>query len=287
VTTRDVTSLVDIHSHLVPGVDDGARHIAAVVSSVERMTVAGIRRIVTTPHIQASLTLDPPSLEARLSEVDQAFEAASAAVKEAFPEVEFLRGHEVMIDVPEPELDDPRIRMNGTPFVLIEWPRLHVPPGTPRVIQWIRDQGYRPVIAHPERYSGVPESPGILRRWKAAGAYLQVNYGSLVGRYGAAARELAFLVLEKGLADYLASDFHGRSGLKIYKQEAWDVLESRDATEILQTLCRANPSRLIEGLEPLPVLPLSGAPGLFGRLRGMVTGRDRRTADPRTASGEP
>lgn len=277
---KDATSLVDIHSHLVPGVDDGARSVSAVLQSVERMTRVGIRRIVTTPHLRASLSLEPEALEHRLSEVDAAFAEAATAVKSALPEVEFVRGHEVMIDVPEPDLSDPRLRLAGTQFVLVEWPRLHVPPGTPRVLRWLRDQGWWPVIAHPERYMGVPENPDILRRWKDAGAYLQVNYGSFVGRYGAGPQDLAYRIVEAGFADYLASDFHGHSGLKIYKREAWEALEPRDSAGTLETLCRANPSRLLDGLAPLPVMALPGGSRLFERIRGMVWRRDARAERP-------
>ena len=274
---KDTTSLVDIHSHLVPGVDDGARNLTAVVESVERMTMVGIRRIVTTPHLRASLTLEPAALDERLSEVSEAFDEASAAVKAALPEVEFRRGHEVMIDVPEPDLSDSRLRLAGTQFVLVEWPRLAVPPGTPRVLRWLRDQGWWPVIAHPERYMGVPDNPDILRKWKDAGAYLQVNYGSFAGRYGAAPQDIAYRIVEAGMADYLSSDFHGHSGLKIYKREAWEALESRDNTGTLETLCRVNATRLMEGLEPLPVTPLPGASRLLERIRGMVRRKGRRS----------
>jgi len=280
VIIRDDTSLVDIHSHLVPGVDDGARDVSAVLESVGRMMEVGIRRIVTTPHIQGSLTLNEDRLESRLAEVTEAFELASEAVMKAFPEVEFRRGHEVMVDVPEPNLGDPRIRMAGTSFVLLEWPRLHVPPGTPRVLRWIRDQGYYPVVAHPERYVGVLDQPDILHRWKDAGAYLQVNYGSFVGRYGTAPQSVAYQILEAGLADYLSSDFHGHSQLKLYKREAWDALGAGSVTELLETLCRANPSRLIEGLEPLPAGPLPATSRIFKRLRGMMRWRDRAAERP-------
>ena len=207
----DATSWVDIHSHLVPGVDDGARDVTATLESVERMTLHGIRRILTTPHVRASLTLEPALLEERLGEVTEAFDEAAREVGAAFPEIDFLRGHEVMVDIPEPDFSDPRIRLAGTSFVLVEWPRLHVPPGTPRVLRWLRDQGWRPVVAHPERYMGVPDNPDILRRWKDAGACLQVNYGSFVGRYGSAPQEIAYRIVEGGLADYLASDFHGHA----------------------------------------------------------------------------
>jgi protein-tyrosine phosphatase len=266
----DTSSLVDIHSHLVPGVDDGARDVASAVGSVEQMTFSGIRRIVTTPHIQASLTHTPHRLEERLAEVTRAFLVAAEAVRDSFPEVELRRGHEVMIDVPEADLSDPRIRMAGTAFVLVEWPRLQVPPGSPRVIREIRDQGYRPIVAHPERYASLGDDPFIVQRWRDAGAYIQINYGSFVGRYGAEAREAAFTLLEHGLADYLATDFHGNPNLRLYRKEAWKVLEQRNGRWILDALCRTNPSRMIEGHDPLPVPPLPESGRLIDRLRGAV-----------------
>lgn len=267
---RDPTSLVDIHNHLVPGVDDGARNIAAVLDSIERMTRVGVRRIVTTPHIQGSLTLEPERLDTRLSEVGEAWERARSAIREEFPEVEFRRGHEVLIDVPQVDLSDPRLRLAGTSFVLVEWPRLQVPPGTPQVLERICAQGYRPIVAHPERYAGMLHGANLAARWKAAGAHLQLNYGSLVGRYGAEAQSVAFSLLEQGLVDYLASDFHGHTSLKIYKKEAWAELEERDTAELAEILCRTNPSRLLDDQEPIPVPALRPEPTLLERLRGMI-----------------
>lgn len=241
-----------------------------MIGSVERMTHVGIRRLITTPHIRGSLTLDPPRLEERLSEVSDAFQVAARAVKEAFPEVEFRRGHEILLDVPEVDLSDERIRMAGSSFVLVEWPRLQIPPGTPRVLSQMRQQGYRPIVAHPERYIGQADPVELAARWRAAGAYLQVNYGSLDGRYGTEAYEVALELLEAGVVDYLASDFHGKSGLRIYKEAAWEVLESRDARETLDLLCRVNPSRILQDLEPLPVPSLPPPSKLFDRLKGIM-----------------
>jgi protein-tyrosine phosphatase len=241
--------LVDIHSHLVPGVDDGARQVSDVLESVERMRGEGIGRILTT--------------------------AAAGAIAEAYPEIEYLRGHEVLIDLPEPDLSDPRMRLAGTSFVLIEWPRLAIPPGTGRVIRWIRDQGYRPVVAHPERYSNILRQPDMVRSWRDAGAFLQVNYGSLVGRYGSEARDMAFRLLETELVDYLASDFHGKSSLKIYCAEAHEALRRRAPAGLLDTLTRVNPSRLLDGLDPLPAAPLPQASKILERLRRIVVRPDR------------
>ncbi len=263
-------SLIDIHSHLVPGVDDGAKHVPAVLASAERMAQVGIRRVVTTPHIRGSLTQDPGALEQRLSSVSLAFDEAKEALAEHLPDFEYQRGHEVLIDIPEPDFSDRRIRMAGTSFVLVEWPRLGIPPGTPRVLRWIRDQGYRPIVAHPERYHGIGDRLDIVDEWRSVGAYLQVNYGSFVGRYGSDAQDVALRLLRAGAADYLSSDFHGQSNLKIYKKEAWELIGERGGEEVLLTLCRTNPERLLMNLDPVPAEPLPKMHGLMDRLRGAM-----------------
>ena len=275
MTVSDTPSLVDIHSHLVPGVDDGARHLPGVLNAIERLAQVGIRRVITTPHIDASLALTPTHLASRLDEVSKAWQTAHDAIQAEFPQVEYLRGHEVLVDLPEPDLSDPRLRLAGTSFVLIEWPRLHVPPGTPRVVRYICDQGHRPVIAHPERYSGMIRKTELPRQWKEAGALLQVNYGSLVGRYGSEAQAVAWRLIEGGQADYLASDFHGQSRLRIYKKEAWTELEERGGEEALDLLCRVNPARILEDLEPLTVPSVSAPSSLLQRLRGIIVRRER------------
>jgi protein-tyrosine phosphatase len=270
VSHRDPTSLVDVHNHLVPGVDDGARDLTAVIDSVERMTRSSIRRIITTPHIDGSLTLDSARLERRLGAVTTAWERAAAAIREGFPEVEFKRGHEVCIDVPEVDLSDPRIRMAGTSFVLIEWPRLQLPPATARALSRISQAGYRPIVAHPERYAGMGAAIGVAGQWRDAGAYLQVNYGSLVARYGSEAQRAAFDLLERGWVDYLSSDFHGHASLKVYKDEAWDALEAIGAQDLLHYLCRTNPGRILSDEAPLPVPVLPHERRFWARLRGLL-----------------
>lgn len=267
---RDPAAFVDIHSHLVPGVDDGARDVPAVLDAVERFTRLSVRRILTTPHIDGSLTLDPARLEERLASVTAAWEIAAEAIGEHFPEVDFRRGHEVLLDVPEVDFSDPRIRLAGTSFVLVEWPRLQLPPGTTRVLAGIRRRGYRPIVAHPERYAGMAQALDVVAQWRDAGAYLQVNYGSLVGRYGQNAQSVADRLLRRGWVDYLASDFHAHPRLKIYRTEAAEVLAQEEAEEIMSYLSRSNPGRLLDDQEPLPVPVLSGERSLWARLKGII-----------------
>lgn len=264
----DPTAFADIHNHLVPDVDDGARTVEETLESVQRLTREGVRKIITTPHLDGSLHLEPASLEERLSEVTEAFEMAAAAVRQHFPEVDFRRGHEVMLDVPDVDVSDPRMRLGGTRFVLLEWPRLHLPPGTARVLRRLHEEGYLPIVAHPERYIGFDMQ--LADRWKEAGALLQVNYGSLEGRYGADARGAAFRLLRRGLVDYLASDFHGRSDRQVYLAEARKRLEDLGAGEAFVTLALTNPARVFRDEPPMPVPLLPAERGFWARVREIL-----------------
>ena len=275
---HDFPGFVDIHSHLVPGVDDGAREIEDTLTSVGNMRRLGIDKILTTPHLRGSLTQNPVAIRERLKEVDEAFERAATAVEGDFPEVVFKRGHEVMLDVPDVDFSDPRVRLSGTSFVLVEWPLLRVPPSTSKALEGIIREGYRPIVAHPERYStdrGTDYYLELISEWKAVGAYLQVNYGSLVGRYGSNARSVSMQLIRRGWADYLASDFHGQSGVKIYLREAWDRLESVCGDESLEHLFITNPGRVLNDEPPVPVSSVASRSGLWEKAKNLITQKQR------------
>lgn len=259
---------VDIHSHLVPGVDDGSQTMEDALESIERMARCGIRAIVTTPHFNASLLRSPRGRE-RIAEVSVAFEELRGVAAERFPDVFIDRGFEIMLDDPDPDLSDPALRLAGTSFVLVEWPSMQVPPGTDGVLHRIRASGQKPILAHPERYHTSDSVVRLARMWRNAGGFLQVNQGSLTGRYGSRVERRAWELLEAGLADYLATDHHGRPSLELHLEEVEERLRSLEALEQLQMLVRANPRRILDELEPLPVQPIRVERGWKEKLRGI------------------
>ena len=121
-----------------------------------------------------------------------------------------------------------------------------------------------PVIAHPERYAGLLEDLEVVAEWRSAGAYLQVNGPSLIGRYGDSARDAAFALLENGWADYLSSDYHarGRSEIAAYRQ----ILHELGGDEQVVLLTETNPGRLLADEAPLPVPVMSAKRSLWERL---------------------
>jgi protein-tyrosine phosphatase len=262
--------LADLHSHLVPGVDDGARTLDESLSALGRLRGAGVREIVTTPHIDASLEGRPTALERRLSEIGAAFERLVEAAREPYPDVSLRLGCEIMLDVPDPALVDARFRLGGTRFILVEWPRLRVPPGTVQVVAELVEKGLVPVIAHPERYGGLGRQLALAGEWRDAGAYLQVNHGSLHGRYGREAKDRAVTLLRHGWVDCLASDFHARAHLEPYVAETRAWFAARGEAAVFLNLTEGNPRRIIQDQAPVPVPPLDLARGPIERLKSFL-----------------
>jgi len=256
---------VDFHSHLVPGVDDGARDLDEARSGLAAFRESGVTCVITTPHFQGSLTHRPAELAARLEELDRGWAALSELAESEFPELSVRRGVEVMLDTPSPDLGDERLRLDGGPFVLVEFPYMTVPPRSSDTISELRLQGWRPIIAHPERYMGVDVGFEVAEEWRRVGGRLQVNAGSIVGRYGTEVQRRALLLLEKGWVDYIASDFHSRGRTRL--RRCREALEEMGGAEQAALLMEVNPARLVAGEDPVPVPALRPRRSLWRRLR--------------------
>lgn len=269
-----VPGLVDFHSHLMPAVDDGAQDVAQSLEALRAFAAQGAATCVTTPHFDASLTKSPAAFVSRMGQFDQAWEALTAAHagQPGLPKI--ARGVELMLDDPDPDLSDPRVRLAGGPFVLVEFPAMQMPPNAEWALHNIRQKGWRPIIAHPERYRNHDSRLTVLSRCRAAGALLQVNSGSLLGQHGDRARAVANALLSLGWADYLASDHHARGEPATGRAAA--LLRSRGAEAQVQRLTVENPLRILSGEAPLPVQPLEAkqARTWWGRLLVRFAGSD-------------
>lgn len=255
--------IVDFHNHLMPAVDDGAQSVTESSQALSALKDAGVSTIVATPHFEANLTIKPPNFQNRMQEIDASF-AELQACAARIEGVRVERGVELALDIPEPDLSDAKLRLAGGSFFLMEFPAMMVPPGSERVVRALSESGFTPIIAHPERYYGMLHTIELAGAWRAAGAYLQVNSGSLLGRYGIEARNTGFELLRRGWVDYLSSDYHARGPVLV--GQCWSLLEKLDAKEQASTLMKTNPARILEGNPPLPVQPLRVKHTLWSRV---------------------
>lgn len=246
--------MIDFHSHLMPGVDDGAADIDESRSGLQVMREQGITTIITTPHIRASLTERSRELDKYLGELDAAFEQLVTLGAAEFPDLRIERGVELMLDTPQPKMNDLRLRLAGTNFVLMEFPYMTIPPHSAAAVRQVRGMGVIPIIAHPERYSNMSTNIERLEAWRDAGAYIQLNAGSFLGQYGSTARRLAWMIAEHGLADYLSSDYHSRGRCSV-RACAAAFLERGGAAQ-LRAMTVTNPERMLRSEAPLPVEPI-------------------------------
>ena len=250
--------MIDIHTHLLPGVDDGARTVEQSVETLERLAADGVTVVVCTPHLRASAAAEAPA---------ERNAALLAELRARTPSGPVLRpGFEIMLDVPGADLATPALRLAGAAAVLVEFPHTGVPPRAARELGRLRTSGVVPVVAHPERYWGT--SLAHVREWRAAGAVMQGDATVLLGRHerGALARAL----LAEGLVDLLASDNHGDARSL---RGARDWLVELGAAEQAAQLTSRNAAHLLAD-EPLePVAPVVIEQKVLHRLRDLLLGR--------------
>jgi protein-tyrosine phosphatase len=243
--------IVDFHNHVLPAIDDGARDAGESRSAVLAMREAGVRVVIVSPHVAASTlgTAEAAEYSARIgAALTDVRKIAAAEV----PDMVIERGAEILLDIPEPLLDR-SLSLAGGDFVLVEFSLFGVPPGAADILFRLRAQGWRPILGHPERYTGL--SLRVLQSWHASGALLQVNAGSLLGDYGPEARGRAWDLLRLGIADYLCGDFHARGKYRV--PAALEALSRRKGRRQKEELI-ANGVRLGRGESPEPVPPLTG-----------------------------
>jgi protein-tyrosine phosphatase len=189
--------VIDLHSHLLPGVDDGSRSFETSVAVLSKFAEQGVECVVLTPHLNVSRMNDAP-YERHVEILEKLRAKAPSA-----PELKL--GWEIMLDEPGRDLRSPRLSLGGSNAVLVEFPLSGVPAQGGAELYRIRCSDVVPVLAHPERYWGCTVAK--VEHWRKAGAVIQMDTAGLLGkgRIAKISREL----LEHGLVDLFSSDNHG------------------------------------------------------------------------------
>jgi protein-tyrosine phosphatase len=245
-------SIVDLHTHVIPGVDDGANDLDESVVAISALVESSVTAIVATPHFRASLQEQPRRARSRLELFDAGWHMLQEAVAKAGLEVRLERGCELKLDAPRVDIADDRLRLAGTRYVLVEFAALQLPPFAGNQLAALREADVTPVLAHPERYVGFPGAFERAERWREEGTLFQVNGGSLLGRYGRPAEGAARELLRRGWVDCVASDYHARGELDTAAVRDW-LAKAEDGEEIAELLMSTNPGRLLAGQDPVEV----------------------------------
>ncbi len=249
--------MIDLHTHLIPGVDDGSHTVEQSVEVLQRFAAQGVTAVCCTPHLKASVLDDPACDE---------LDALLGDLVDAAPPVPVLsRGFEIMLDVRDPKLDDRCLGIAGTRYVLVEFGRLVPADASVEVLKRIVAGGSVPVLAHPERYACC--TPELGRRWREAGVVLQVDAITLRAESRRAARARA--LLEAGCASIVASDNHG-DGRSIAAAVEW--LEHHGGSFQAELLATENPQAILNDEPVRDVPPLRVRRSLYTKLKDFLVG---------------
>jgi protein-tyrosine phosphatase len=225
--------IVDLHSHLVPGVDDGTATLDESLAALAGLYQEGVRTVVTTPHLLVARLTSDAAITRELDFHRRAFDqlAEAAAGRTDLPAIAL--GQEIY--APDAVAARRVVRrtdvgLNGR-FLLVEF-GFELQGSHADVIREVLDAGRQILVAHPERYEYLPghDPLELMRRWQEMGALLQVNVGSLNGHYrnsSPGSEDLAWKMVENGLLDVLASDHHGPRRGGVSPREALETLIAR------------------------------------------------------------
>jgi len=250
--------MIDLHTHLLPGVDDGSPTLEHSATILARFADEGVRGVVCTPHLRAS--------EAGMAPVTEHAELRRRLQELSPPGLTLYGGWEVMLDDSNADLHGGPLALGSSRAMLVEWPRGAVPAGATRELLRLRGRGVVPLLAHVERYRGVTLE--LVREWRELGTVTQSDATILIA--GGAMSDFARSMLEAGLVDVLASDNHGdRRSLSTAR--AW--LEEIGAGAQGEVLTSTNPGRLLRDESLLPVTPVRFERSMFQRLRGLFRRR--------------
>ena len=229
--------MIDCHCHILPGIDDGASDIEESVAMAKIAFADGISRIVATPHV-SDARISPGDIIKRVEELNRHLIESQVPVR-IYPAAEVS----ISLDLPL----FAQYTINQTEYVLVELPPDFFPPFTANLLSWLLSEGLRPIIAHPERNTGVVRDPDRLFDVLQDGILLQITAGSLTGEFGIDSQICAELLLDSGKVHIIASDAHSCEFRQPILSKAVEAASRRIGAEQARRLARDNPAEILEG----------------------------------------
>jgi protein-tyrosine phosphatase len=232
---------IDLHLHVLPGLDDGARDDDAAMDMLRGLQAAGFSRLVATPHADDSrYTYGHERIEAARAALESRARAAGLTIGLGCG-AEYAYGARFHDELAARRL----MTLDGSRYVLLELPEAFMPAAMPNVLFEVGAAGYYPIVAHPERCQPFHDDLERLLSLTTGRALIQVSFRSLAGTFGRTIKKTAWALVEGGHADLVATDCHSPRELPKIVHPVLAELEARLPPRRLQQLLSATPNRLI------------------------------------------
>lgn len=224
ITTQFPPDFVDIHSHLLPNIDDGSKSFEESVSLIKRLHSYGIKNFVTTPHV-----IDGVWNNSSASINTKLFELNDYLLKQGIVDIKIRAAAEYMLDSNfEKLLETEKLLTIKDQFILIEFSYINPPINLKEILFKIQIAGYQPILAHPERYSFFHKNYKEYANLKKVGCFFQINLLSLSNYYGSEVNNIAQRLLKDNLIDFAGTDTHHHRHL--------DALETINSPKLIKLI---------------------------------------------------
>lgn len=242
--------MIDIHHHLLWGLDDGASSIETTLSMARIAAEDGITHVVCSPHANGKYAYDPAAIAAKIVEIERRLEQERIGLK-------LGRGcdfHLSYDNIQQAKTDPARYSINGLGYLLVEIPDYGLPPGLTEVFYDLQLAGLVPILTHPERNPTLLADRQRMVSWLEGGVLVQVTAGSVMGRMGRQAERMAHELLERRWVHFLATDAHNTTSRAPRMSPAHDLVAQKYGPDYAHLLCVSNPLAAFMGkpLEPQP-----------------------------------
>lgn len=255
--------MIDIHSHILPGIDDGSRSMDESIEILKRAKLCGVTDIIVTPHYIAGSKYITNNEEKK-----ELFKSLKKEIKKRKIDINLYLGNEVFVENNMLELKEKGniSTLNNTRYLLFELPLNYEFNNLEDLLFNLRCKKIIPIIAHPERYAFLKKNPSLIQDLIDAGALFQSNIGSFLGTYGSDAKDTVMLFLKHNMITFIASDVHRRNN-NFYEriEELKVILRKYISEEEINNLLGENARKILnkEVIEVSSYTPIKK--GFFGK----------------------